>query len=115
MTEDRQTESSANMSGVRVQAAAVVLLVCMQAVAANVREDNFGARHLLHSEHSRYFESLAAVPAEGDEEGVWHYNDARAPLVNKDSIGKARQMELEDDAAADEVKKLSNMYTSMHG
>ena len=35
---------------------------------------------------------------------MWHYNDAGAPLVNRDSIVKARTMEMADDAEADAVR-----------
>jgi len=93
----RPLSSSALSAAPRV----LLLLLCAQTVAANVRADNFHTRHLLHSEHDRYFETLAAAPQ--DEDGVWHYNDAAAPLVNRESIGKARQMEMADDGAADEV------------
>jgi len=83
--------------------AALVLVgvACLRVAAANVRVDNFHSRHLLHSEHDRYFEMLASAP---QEDGVWHYNDAGAPLVNKESIVQARTMEMADDAEADAVR-----------
>jgi hypothetical protein len=84
--------------------ATVLLLLCVHAVSANLRQDNIHSRHLLHSEHDRFFEILAAAPSEGDGQGVWRYNDAGAPLVNKDSIIKARTIEMADDKAADEVR-----------
>ena len=89
----------------RVPGGLLLLLLCAQGalVAANVRADNFHSRHLLHSEHDRFFEMLAAAPA-GQVDGVWHYNDENAPLVSKTSIEKARVMEMADDAAADEVR-----------
>ena len=88
----------------RVKSAAVLLLLCVHVVSANLRQDNIHSRHLLHSEHDRFFESLAAAPSEVDGQGVWRYNDAGAPLVNKDSIIKARTIEMADDEAADEVR-----------
>lgn len=83
----------------------LLLLLCTQGalVAANVRAVNFHSRHLLHSEHDRFFETLAAAPA-GQVDGVWHYNDENAPLVSKSSIEKARVMEMADDEAAAEVR-----------
>ena len=80
----------------------LVGFACFRVAAANVRVDNFHSRHLLHSEHDRYFEQLASAPAQ--EDGVWHYNDAGAPLVNRESIVKARKMEMADDAEADAVR-----------
>ena len=89
----------------RVPGGLLLLLLCAQGalVAANVRADNFHSRHLLHSEHDRFFEMLAAEP-ERQLDGVWHYNDENAPLVNKASIEKARVMAMADDEAADEVR-----------
>ena len=83
----------------------LLLLLCAQVglVAANLRADNFHSRHLLHTEHDRFYEMLAAAPA-GEEDSVWHFNDENAPLVNKASIEKARVMEMADDAEADAVR-----------
>ena len=90
----------------RLQATVILLvMLCAQlclVALANVRADNFHSRHLLHSEHDRYYEMLAAAPTD-EESGVWHNSDASAPLVNRESIEKARVMEMADDAAADEV------------
>ena len=78
----------------------LLLAVSLQGATANVRADNFHSRHLLHNDHDRYFEMLATA----QEDGAWHYNDAGAPLVDKDSIVKARKMEMADDAEADAVR-----------
>jgi hypothetical protein len=84
-----------------IQNIVLLLMLSAQAVAGNVRADNFHARHLLHDEHARLYDTLTAAP---HEEIVWRYNDAGAPLANKDSYEKARLMEMEDDEAADQVR-----------